>query len=136
LQGNASGRIVSCEPPRLLVITWAYGDAEPGEVSLRLSPDGRGGTLLELAHANVAHLIELGGRQVDPVLNDEETGIWGLGSGWELPLTHGLARFLRGEMPETDAIDNFQVTPEVIAIAEEAGRAWAKVVAEAPHRPN
>jgi uncharacterized protein YndB with AHSA1/START domain len=30
LEGNAGGEILRCEPPRLLKVSWIYGDAEPG----------------------------------------------------------------------------------------------------------
>src|SRR5215207_4248760 len=53
LEGNASGEILRCEPPRLLHVTWAYADRPIDEVELRLFPGERGDTLLELEHATV-----------------------------------------------------------------------------------
>jgi uncharacterized protein YndB with AHSA1/START domain len=51
LEGNAGGEILRCEPPRLLKVSWLYGD-NPGfsEVEVRLSEED-GGTLFELVHA-------------------------------------------------------------------------------------
>ena len=46
-EGNASGEILRCEPPRLLTITWVYGEPTGDEVELRLSP-GHGGETLAL----------------------------------------------------------------------------------------
>ncbi|MEW5918648.1 MAG: SRPBCC domain-containing protein, partial [Gemmatimonadota bacterium] len=42
-------RVLRCERPRLLTITWAYGTQEPDEVELRLTSHGSG-TTLELEH--------------------------------------------------------------------------------------
>lgn len=53
LEGNAGGEILSCEPPRLLRVTWVMGEGPASEVEVRLSPgDGRE-TVLELAHTAV-----------------------------------------------------------------------------------
>ena len=45
LEGNASGEILRCEPPRRLTLTWVYGDRPADEVDLRLSDDSQGGEL-------------------------------------------------------------------------------------------
>ncbi|HEV7826247.1 MAG TPA: SRPBCC family protein [Mycobacteriales bacterium] len=127
LQDNADGEILRCEPPRLLTVTWVFGDREVDEVELRLSADG-GDTVLELEHASVSRLVELDGRWVDPVLNDAATGIWGQGTGWELPLVHGLPKYLAGEVPDAPAAEWFEVSPEVLALADRCGAAWAAVV--------
>jgi hypothetical protein len=37
LEGNAGGEVLRCEPPRLLTVTWVYGDLPADEVELRLS---------------------------------------------------------------------------------------------------
>jgi uncharacterized protein YndB with AHSA1/START domain len=130
LEGNARGEILRCEPPRLLRVTWAYGDQPASQVELRLAAgDGGEETVLELEHSAIAREIEVGGRTVDPVLNDAASGLWGIGTGWELPLTLGLQRYLRGELPDRPAAEWFEVTDEVIALAEGAGRAWAALVA-------
>jgi uncharacterized protein YndB with AHSA1/START domain len=128
LQGNASGEILRCEPPRLLRVTWVSGDRPANEVELRLAPAG-GTTVLELEHSLVPAEVEVGGRAVDPVLNDAVSGIWGLGAGWELPLTLGLERYLRGELPDRPAVEWFEVTDEVLALSDRAGAAWAAVAA-------
>jgi len=77
-------RILACEPPSRLAVTWSYGEpteAPPDEVEVRLSQEGPG-TILELEHRS-------------------ETGApWapGIGAGWEA----GVMMFdflLRGEDP-------------------------------------
>jgi uncharacterized protein YndB with AHSA1/START domain len=122
LQGNAGGEILRCEPPRLLRMTWAYGEAPPSQVELRLTPDGEDATVLELRHSPVAEHIE-----IDPVLNDAESGLWGMGTGWELGLI-GLERHLRGESPALEAAAAGGPPPEILELAERCGEAWAAVV--------
>src|SRR5688572_13669638 len=42
LEDNAGGKILRCEPPRLLAATWVFGEPQPGDssvVEVRLSPD-------------------------------------------------------------------------------------------------
>lgn len=123
LAGNAHGDILQCEPPTLLAITWAYADRAVDEVRLRLTPDGDG-TLLELEHASVSRLVEVDGRWIDPVLNDAASGLWGLGTGWELPL-HGLAQFLAGHRLEFDPT---APPADIMELADHIGRAWHAVV--------
>jgi uncharacterized protein YndB with AHSA1/START domain len=53
LEGNASGTIERCEPPRSLDATWEYG-GQISWIELRLTPEPGGGTRFTLAH--VAHV--------------------------------------------------------------------------------
>jgi hypothetical protein len=83
------------------------------------------------------------GRQIDVVLNDAETGIWGIGTGWELGL-YSLDSFLRGELPDAPAIETFDgESPEIQDLANRLGEAWAATVEPrtrqappAPHPPH
>ena len=122
-EGNASGEVLRCEPPRLLRVTWVYGDRPVDEVELRLAPGDDGGTVLELEHASVTTQVELGGRMVDPLLNDAETGIWGMGAGWELGLI-ALGSYLRGELPDAGPAA-IEESPDVLALADRCSQAWA-----------
>jgi uncharacterized protein YndB with AHSA1/START domain len=74
LQGNAGGEITRCEPPRHLAMTWEYG-RDTSWVDVRLQPDARGGTLLELEH--VAHV---------PDALWDQFGPGAVGVGWDLGL--------------------------------------------------
>jgi uncharacterized protein YndB with AHSA1/START domain len=53
LQGNASGTIERCEPPRSLDATWEYG-GQVSWIELRLTPEPGGGTRFALEH--IAHV--------------------------------------------------------------------------------
>ena len=80
LQGNAGGTIKTCEPPRHLAVTWEFMGGVSW-VTVRLSPDPKGGTCLELEHA--AHVEE----------HWKKFGPGAVGIGWDLGLM-GLARHL------------------------------------------
>ncbi|MEU8266303.1 SRPBCC family protein [Sphaerisporangium sp. NPDC049002] len=123
-EGNAGGRILRCEPPRRLTVTWVsgeVGDLPEDQVELRLSPSGDG-TELELEHSSFGKITDL-------VLNDPEKGLWGLGAGWELGLI-GLGTFLRGEFPDA-APTEIGDLPEITDLADQISRAWAGVLDEA-----
>ncbi|GIJ34838.1 SRPBCC family protein [Verrucosispora sp. WMMD703] len=113
LPGNAHGDILRCEPPRLLTLSWIYGDKPDSEVELRLSEDGSG-TLLELEHATVSDLMLI------------EVAV-----GWEMALDF-LSMFLRGDLPGApvpeDAAEEFEPSPEMMRIAQERGQTWAALV--------
>jgi uncharacterized protein YndB with AHSA1/START domain len=123
LKGNAGGDIRRCDAPKLLAVTWAYGDAPAADVELRLSAAG-GVTTLELHHAPIAETVDFGGRDIDPVLNDAETGVWGLGAGWELGFI-GLDMYLKGSFPA----DAAEPSPELIEAADRISSLWSDVVA-------
>jgi uncharacterized protein YndB with AHSA1/START domain len=80
LQGNAGGTIQRCEPPRHLAVTWEFMGGVSW-VTVRLSPDPKGGTRLELEHA--AYVEE----------HWKKFGPGAVGIGWDLGLL-GLARHL------------------------------------------
>ncbi len=54
LEGNAGGEILECDRPRLVRVSWVFGemaDAGPAsEVAVRLTPAGTGSTTVELEH--------------------------------------------------------------------------------------
>ena len=119
LEGNAHGEILRCEPPRLLAVTWVYGDRPADEVELRLSPHADGGTLLELEHASVCETAPDG-------VSD---AIFGVGVGWE-PALYALDLYLRGELPDTLAADwsAGHPPPELVELMDRSGRAWTALV--------
>lgn len=127
LEGNAHGEIVRCEPPRLLSLTWIYGDRPVDEVELRLSPADDGGTVLEIEHATVSALVDWEGQMLDVIP--------GVGVGWELPLTYSLPMYLRGELPDTPAADWYEPTAEHQDAIVRFDQAWTAVVDEAGLTP-
>ena len=55
-EGNAGGKILACEKPNLLLVTWVYGSEDPSavsEVEIRLTAEGTDSTVFEMAHTAV-----------------------------------------------------------------------------------
>ncbi|WNE96699.1 SRPBCC family protein [Streptomyces luomodiensis] len=89
LEGNAGGEILRCEPPRLLAVSWLFGE-NPGfsEVEVRLTAEGEERTVFELEHVAV----------VPPGMWDQ-FGPGAVGVGWDGGLL-GLGLYLSGgELP-------------------------------------
>jgi uncharacterized protein YndB with AHSA1/START domain len=88
LECSAHGRILLCDRPRLLRVSWLYGPGHGDELEVRLSKADDGGTLLELEHASIAAGTAEG--TTDAFVN--------VGVGWELAMAY-LDLFLRDELP-------------------------------------
>jgi uncharacterized protein YndB with AHSA1/START domain len=74
LEGNASGTVERCDPPKGFAATWEYG-GEVSWIEVRLTAEPEGGTRFELEH--IAHI------------DDErwaEFGPGAVGIGWDLGL--------------------------------------------------
>jgi uncharacterized protein YndB with AHSA1/START domain len=115
LKGNAGGEIRRCEPPRLLQVTWIFGeDPSPGSdtslVEVRLSSVGDGRTAFELEHAAVVDPDQWG-----------EYGPGAVGVGWDLGLL-GLGLHLRGGSIEDP--DAFLQSPEARELMTRSSEAW------------
>jgi uncharacterized protein YndB with AHSA1/START domain len=123
-EGAAGGEVLRCQPPRLLGVSWVYGDRPADEVELRLGAEG-GGTVLELEHASVTTEIEVDGRMIDVVLNDPGSGLWGLGAGWEMGLV-ALDGLLRDESPGAGGVRGERARAR--SMAEQSSRAWAALL--------
>jgi uncharacterized protein YndB with AHSA1/START domain len=110
LEGNAGGEILTCEPPRLLKVTFG---APTSIVEVRLTPDGDGDTVLELEHTVPIEIAQSG------------AGALYVGPGWDGALL-GLGLFLRGEaVGDPVAAAN---TPEAQEFSKQSVHAWAEVV--------
>ena len=118
LKGNASGEILRCEPPRRLTVTWSYPGRPVDELELRLSRGEHGDTVLELEHASVAEVF---------IANDPETGMWGIGAGWEVSLDY-LGKYLRGELRDATAAEWWKPTQEDVELGNRRSHAWAAVI--------
>jgi uncharacterized protein YndB with AHSA1/START domain len=106
LEGNAGGEIRTCEPPRLLTVTFG---GPTSVVELRLSPGGDEATDLELTHTVPIEMAR------------SEAGALFVGPGWDGALL-GLALFVQGE-PLNDPN-----SPEVREFSRGSIDAWVTVV--------
>jgi uncharacterized protein YndB with AHSA1/START domain len=110
LEGNAGGRILRCERPRLLRVTFG---GETSVVELRLAPEGAGTTALELEHTVP---IELAG---------SGAGALYVGPGWDGALM-ALGLFLAGEIVDDPrAAAN---SPEAQEFSRQSVHEWTAVV--------
>jgi uncharacterized protein YndB with AHSA1/START domain len=100
IEGNASGTIEHCEPPRSLDATWEYGGAISW-IELRLTPEPGGGTRFALDH--IAHIDDEIWAQFGP---------GAVGVGWDGAVM-GLTLHLTGaERPEPEALAAWQASDE------------------------
>lgn len=123
LEGNASGDIVKCEPPRHLVVTFG---GESSIVDVQLSGDGQQ-TLLKLTHTVPVELAGSG------------AGALYVGPGWDGALM-GIALYLAGEVSEdpvaaanSPEVQDFNVSSikEWVASIEASGTADADAISAA-----
>ena len=123
LEGNASGDILTCEPPRHLLVTFG---AESSLVDVLLAADGDQ-TLLRLTHSVP---IELAG---------STAGALYVGPGWDGALL-GLGLYMTGEVTgdpvaaaNSPEVQNFNVRSiqEWVAVVEASGMADADAIAAA-----
>ncbi len=119
LEGNAGGEILSCEPPRLLRVTWVMGEGPASEVEVRLAPGGSAETVLELAHTAV----------VDPQFWTTY-GPGAVGVGWDLALL-GLFLYLSTgqDRPEDPAV--WAANPDAREFITRSSEAWGVASREA-----
>ncbi|MFD5572548.1 SRPBCC family protein [Streptomyces cadmiisoli] len=86
LEGNASGTIERCDPPKGFFVTWEYG-GEVSWIELRLTAETEERTRFELEH--IAHVDDERWAQFGP---------GAVGVGWDLAVM-GLARHLSSGAP-------------------------------------
>jgi uncharacterized protein YndB with AHSA1/START domain len=110
LEGNASGRILRCEPPRLLRTTFG-GDTS--FVELRLTPDGDGATTLELEHSVPLEFAGSG------------AGALYVGPGWDGAFL-ALGLFLDGQV--TDDPVAAASSPEAQEFSRHSVDAWTATI--------
>jgi uncharacterized protein YndB with AHSA1/START domain len=114
IEGNAGGRILRCERPTELVVTWIFGadiaTTTGSEVHLTLSPEPDGSTELMLRHVAV----------VDPALWDQY-GPGATGVGWDLSFL-GLGLHLAGGALEDS--EAWEQSPEARACMVASAESW------------
>lgn len=115
IEGNASGTIRTCEPPREFTATWEFG-GNTSWIAVRVSADGTGARL-QLEHT--AQVTE------DTTFWDEY-GPGATGVGWDLGFM-GLAKHLAtGEAITGDAAEGWETTAEGLGFITESSRLWAE----------
>lgn len=114
IEGNAGGRILRCERPTELVVTWIFGadiaTTTGSEVHLTLSPEPDGGTELLLRHVAV----------VDQERWDQY-GPGATGVGWDLSFL-GLGLHLAGG--GLDDAEGWEESPEARAFMVASAESW------------
>jgi uncharacterized protein YndB with AHSA1/START domain len=110
LEGNAGGEILTCEPPRLLKVSFG---GPTSIVELRLTPDGDSDTVLELEHSVPIEMAQSG------------AGALWVGPGWDGALL-GLGLFLRGEAIGDPVAAAH--SPEALEFSKQSVHAWVEVI--------
>ncbi|TDE22696.1 SRPBCC family protein [Actinomadura sp. 6K520] len=118
LEGNASGTIERCDPPKGFFATWEYGGMTSW-IEVRLSPEEDGRARLELEH--IAHV------------DDDMWGQFGpaaVGIGWDQGLL-GLALHLSSEgAPGAEAGQEWAMSDEGREFTRQSGEAWYRAHVE------
>jgi uncharacterized protein YndB with AHSA1/START domain len=120
LEGHAHGRILRCDPPRMLRVTWVYGPRHADELEVRLTKAEGGGTVVELEHASIA----------DTAPDGVTDALLGVGVGWELAMDH-LGRHLDGNLPLPPSDGSGSVlrpTPADRQLMAASARAWIELL--------
>jgi uncharacterized protein YndB with AHSA1/START domain len=124
LQGNASGTIERCDPPRGFFATWE-NRGEVSWIELRLTPEGADATRFELEH--IAHVDDERWAQFGP---------GAVGVGWDLGLL-GLGLHLAGggEPVDPEAFMAWSASEDGRRFITSASEGWAQASAEAGTDP-
>ncbi|GII54941.1 activator of HSP90 ATPase [Planotetraspora thailandica] len=123
LEGNAGGEILQCEPPRLLKVSWLFGEnAGFSEVEVHLSSEDDG-TLFELRHT----------AEVPPDMWSGY-GPGAVGVGWDLALL-GLTLHLTSGAPRIDE-STFHLTDEGRRVITASSQAWGRAYEAAGGPPD
>lgn len=127
LEGNAGGRIETCEPPRHLRVTWEFGDSS-SVLAVEFAALGGGRSQLRLRHT---------------VADDDHWRAYGpgaVGVGWDLALL-GLSAHLAGEALDPESVasspqarDSMRACATAWGRAHEASGVPADVAREAAER--
>ncbi|GAA4228139.1 SRPBCC family protein [Actinomadura meridiana] len=110
LEGNASGTIERCDPPKSFFATWEFA-GQTSWIDVRLTPEGDGRARLELEH--IAHVSD----------HWEEFGPGAVGIGWDLGLV-GLALHLPSGDDVTDLGKEWIATEEAREFMRQSGESW------------
>jgi uncharacterized protein YndB with AHSA1/START domain len=113
LDGNASGTIQECEPPRRFAATWEF-DGNVSWIDVRLSPADGGGTRFALEHT---------------VGDDDHWGQFGpgaVGVGWDLAIM-GLGQYLTtGAAVDPAAVAAWSASADGVAFVGQSAASWGE----------
>ena len=112
LEGNASGMIERCDPPRGFDATWEYG-GEVSWIELRLSETQDGGTLFALSH-------------IAPVGDTRwaEYGPGAVGVGWDLALIGLVLHLASGVAVDREEALAWTTSEEGREFMERSSESW------------
>ena len=120
-EGNAGGKIVACERPNRLLVTWVYGDtSDPASVSdleVRLTAASEDSTFFELLHTAVV-----------PDEMWDQFGPGAVGVGWDMGVL-GLSLHLAGlgdELTTPAEKEAWQLSDEGREFATRSSEAWGE----------
>jgi uncharacterized protein YndB with AHSA1/START domain len=124
LEGNASGAVERCDPPKSFSVTWEMGD-QISWLEVRIAPEPDGRTRLQLEH--IAHIDDDLAAQFGP---------GAVGIGWDLTML-GLARhLLPGNATVTPAeAAEWATSPEALTFMNEAAERWYEADVAAGNDP-
>ncbi|MCP9948474.1 MULTISPECIES: SRPBCC family protein [Actinomadura] len=118
IEGNASGTIETCDPPKGFSATWEYG-GQTSWIEVRLTPEQDGRSRFELEH--IAH--------VDDGMWDQ-FGPGAVGIGWDMALL-GLALHLAtGKNAPEEVGPDWSTTDEGKEFTRQSGEAWREAHVE------
>ncbi|TDB85943.1 SRPBCC family protein [Actinomadura sp. 7K534] len=118
LEGNASGTIERCDPPKGFSATWEYGGMTSW-IEVRLSPEEDGRARLELEH--IAHV------------DDDMWGQFGpaaVGIGWDQGLLGLALHMSAGGAPGPEAGQEWAMSEEGKEFTRQSGEAWYRAHVE------
>lgn len=116
VEGNASGRVLACDPPRSFSVTWEY-DGQSSDVEVRLTSESATRSRFELAHT--APLSEFW----------ERFGPGAGGVGWDLGLLGLTLHLVTGSRVPPDASEWIH-SEEARGFMELSGARWGDAHAE------
>lgn len=114
IEGNASGVIEACEPPRSFDATWEFG-GDVSWISVRVDPDGEGARLT-LEHTADAEKVEAFWERFGP----GATGV-----GWDLAFI-GLVAHLGTDIDSPVEADGWETTEQGRRFITHSSAAWAE----------
>jgi uncharacterized protein YndB with AHSA1/START domain len=116
LEGNAGGEILQCDRPRLVRVSWVFGemaDAGPAsEVVVRLTPAGAASTMVELEHIAIV-----------PDEFWDQFGPGAVGVGWDGAVL-GFSLHMRGDGGSVGDPIAWQVSDEGREFFAQSSAAW------------